>query len=124
MDALWGAERDSPEREELDRLADLIEIYEEKRYPSPPVDPVALLEGYMDNLAITPQALAELLEVEVEVVEELLGRKRRFTSRIVNVLVKELEMDRDWFHQDLLAQQAQATAPSSARQESALPAPR
>ncbi|AUZ62223.1 Helix-turn-helix motif (plasmid) [Pseudomonas sp. XWY-1] len=40
MEQLWGAEIGTPEGNELDALASLIERHEAKHYPMPPADPI------------------------------------------------------------------------------------
>ncbi|WP_455232451.1 transcriptional regulator [Geopseudomonas aromaticivorans] len=43
MEQLWGAEIGTPEGNELDALASLIEMYEVKHYPMPPADPIEII---------------------------------------------------------------------------------
>lgn len=107
VDELWGAPKGTPEGDELDVLADLIVAYEEDHDTASPLDPVLLLRGAMDNLEIGEEALAQRLQVPVSHVEDLLQRKQRFTESVVNVLVTELKLYRDWFYQDLLYEKAQ-----------------
>jgi len=40
IDELWGAEPGSPEGDELEVLAILIEAYEKEHHPFPPRDPI------------------------------------------------------------------------------------
>lgn len=107
VDELWGSPAGTPEGDELDILADLIVAYEESHDTAPPLDPVLLLRGAMDNLEIGEEALAQRLQVPVSYVKDLLHRRQRFTEAVVNVLVTELKLYRDWFYQDLLYEKAQ-----------------
>ena len=38
IESLWGTDYGSPEGERLDILVTLVEVYEEKHYPIPPLD--------------------------------------------------------------------------------------
>ncbi len=43
MEQLWGAEIGTPEGNELDALASLIEMYEARHYPMPPAHPIEII---------------------------------------------------------------------------------
>ena len=49
MDALPG----SPEADELDELARLVETYEDRRFPIDDPDPLAVIEFRMDQLGLS-----------------------------------------------------------------------
>lgn len=44
IEELWNAELGSPEEQELDALATLVDSYERKRFPILPPDPVATIK--------------------------------------------------------------------------------
>ena len=48
---IFQAEDGTPESDELDKLLDLVERYEDKHYPILPPDPVAAIEFRMDQAA-------------------------------------------------------------------------
>ena len=49
VEQLWGADIGSPEGDELEILALLIEKYEDEHYPMPPSDPVEAIKFRMDQ---------------------------------------------------------------------------
>ena len=52
-----GAEIDSPDGDELEILALLIEKYEEQHFPMPPSDPIEAIKFRMDQQGLTPRDL-------------------------------------------------------------------
>jgi HTH-type transcriptional regulator/antitoxin HigA len=49
VEQLWGAGIGSPEGDDLETLALLIEKYEDEHYPMPPSDPIEALKFRMDQ---------------------------------------------------------------------------
>lgn len=75
IDELMDAEADTPEGDELDLLADLVELYESKHvemgYPSP----VAALEFRMEQAGLKPRDLVPFIGSRAKVSEVLSGRR-------------------------------------------------
>jgi HTH-type transcriptional regulator/antitoxin HigA len=53
VEQLWGAGIGSPEGDDLETLALLIEKYEDEHYPMPPSDPIEALKFRMDQQGLT-----------------------------------------------------------------------
>ena len=54
---IFQAEAGTPEGDERDVLADMVERYEDTHYPIPPPDPVAAIEFRMDQAGLTRRDL-------------------------------------------------------------------
>lgn len=94
IDELMGAEEGTSEGEELEVLADLVELYEEKHYPVPLPDPVAAIEFRMDQSGLTPRDLVPILGSRSKVSEVLSG-KRPITMAMARALHKHLGISAD-----------------------------
>ena len=57
IEQLWGADIGSPEGDELEILALLIEKYEDEHYPMPPSDPIEAIKFRMEQQGLTPRDL-------------------------------------------------------------------
>ena len=75
IDRLWGAARGTPEGDKLDVLVTLVSAYEDKRYPIPPVDPIAILEYAITEMGRSQGELAALPGSRARA-SEILSRKR------------------------------------------------
>jgi HTH-type transcriptional regulator/antitoxin HigA len=53
VEQLWGAGIGSPEGDDLETLALLIEKYEDEHYPMPPSDPIEALKFREDQQGLT-----------------------------------------------------------------------
>jgi HTH-type transcriptional regulator / antitoxin HigA len=87
--ALMSAVPGTPEGDELDVLADLVEHYEEKHVPMGFPSPVAALEFRMDQAGLAPRDLVPLLGTRAKVSEVLSG-KRPLTMRMARALHEHL----------------------------------
>jgi len=76
VDALWGAEVGTPEGDELEVLALLIEKYEEQHCPIPPSNPIEAIKFRMDQLGLTPRDLEQYIGPSGRVSEVLRGKRR------------------------------------------------
>jgi HTH-type transcriptional regulator/antitoxin HigA len=85
MDALPG----TPEADELDVLATLVEAYENRRYPIDDPDPLSAIEFRMDQLGLTRKDLEPLLGSRGRVSEVLNGR-RALSLQMIRRLNREL----------------------------------
>ena len=94
-EALMNAEPNSPELDELDVLATLIERYEDETAPVPPPDPIDAILFRLDQTGRTPRDLRDILGVTRGRVSEILNRKRRLTLDMIRVLSEELDLPAD-----------------------------
>jgi len=89
VDALMGAKPGTPEGDELDVLAELVEHYEEKHVPMGFPSPVAGIEFRIEQAGLTPQDLVPLMGSRAKVSEVLSG-KRSLTMRMARALHEHL----------------------------------
>lgn len=75
IDELWGAAEGSPEGDELDVLATLVERYELKHYPIDSSTPLEMLKFSMEQNDRTQADLAALLGSRSRASEILSGRR-------------------------------------------------
>lgn len=85
MEQLWGAEIDSPEGDELEILALLIEKYEEQHFPMPTSDPIEAIKFRMDQQGLTPRDLEPFIGTSGRV-SEVLNRKRKLSLAMIKRL--------------------------------------
>ena len=91
IEALMGAEPDSPEGDELDILATLIEAYEAKHHPIYPPDPVDAILFRMEQLGLTRKDLEPYFGGRGRV-SEILNRKRGLSLDMICKLHTELHI--------------------------------
>jgi HTH-type transcriptional regulator/antitoxin HigA len=75
---LMGAEANSPEGDELDILATLVEVYEQKHFAIEAPDPVEFLKNVMEFLGLEQNELASVLRSRSRA-SEILNRRRPLT---------------------------------------------
>jgi antitoxin component HigA of HigAB toxin-antitoxin module len=85
IDRLWGAKAGSPEGDRLEVLALLVERYERERWPVGAVDPIDVIEFFMDQNGYGPSDLARVLGSAPRV-SEVLGRRRALTLGMIRKL--------------------------------------
>jgi HTH-type transcriptional regulator/antitoxin HigA len=91
VEALWGAQQDTAEGDELDVLLVLIEAYENKKHPIPPSDPVDAIHFLMDQMHLSRKDL-ELYLGPKSRVSDVLNRKRSLTMPQIVKLHKGLHI--------------------------------
>ena len=94
IDEIFHAEIGTPEGEELDALADLVELYEDKHYPMEMPDPISAIEFRMDQAGLTPRDLIPYIGSRAKVSEVLAG-KRDLTMSMARALHKHLGIPAD-----------------------------
>jgi HTH-type transcriptional regulator / antitoxin HigA len=82
---LMGAPLNSPQGDELDVLATLVEAYEQRRYPMDPPDPIAAIEFCMDQQNLTRRDLESAIGPSGRV-SEILNGKRSLTLPMIRRL--------------------------------------
>ncbi|MBI3744849.1 MAG: helix-turn-helix domain-containing protein [Chloroflexi bacterium] len=87
--ALMDAEEGTPEADELDVLATLIEAYEDKHYPMDPPDPIEAIKFRMEQQGLTRKDLEPMIGTRTRVAEVLNG-KRNLSIAMIRKLHAEL----------------------------------
>jgi HTH-type transcriptional regulator / antitoxin HigA len=90
--ALMDAAPGTPESDDLDVLATLIERYEDEHMPIPPPDPIEAVLFRLEQSGRSTQDLRDILGVSRGRLSELLNRKRRLSLEMIRTLVAELEI--------------------------------
>jgi len=91
IDRLMDARPGTPESDELEVLATLVEAYEDEHFPIDDPDPVSAIRFRMDQLGLTRQDLEPLLGSRGRVSEILNGR-RALSIEMIRRLHRELEI--------------------------------
>jgi HTH-type transcriptional regulator/antitoxin HigA len=88
IEALWGAEVDTPEGDELDVLATLVDAYETGRFPIENLDPIDTIKAHMDMAGYRQADLASLFGSRSRA-SEIMNRRRPLNLQQVHALVRE-----------------------------------
>ncbi len=78
IDGLMDASQGSPEADELELLATLVEMYEDEHYPMDMPDAIEAIRFRMDQLVLNQQDLVPFIGSRSKV-SEILNRKRTLT---------------------------------------------
>ncbi|MBI9073887.1 MAG: transcriptional regulator [Desulfatibacillum sp.] len=89
IDALMAAKPGTPEGEELELLAVLVEMYEEKHYPIDLPDPIEAIKFRMDQAGLSQKDLIPYIGSKSKV-SEVLNKKRPLTLSMMRALHKGL----------------------------------
>ncbi|MFO7658268.1 MAG: helix-turn-helix domain-containing protein [Bacteroidales bacterium] len=84
---------DSPERQELVFLSDLIENYEETHYPVGTPTLKEVIELRMFEMKLKQKDLATLLNTSTSRISEYMNGKRDITMEIARAMYKKLNID-------------------------------
>ncbi|MBF0229831.1 MAG: transcriptional regulator [Desulfamplus sp.] len=98
IEELMDAKEDSPELEELELLAALVELYEDEYYPMDLPDPVDAIKFRMEQLGLNQQGLVPFIGSKSKV-SEILNRKRNLTLSMIRSLHKNLGIPAEIFLQ-------------------------
>ena len=91
VEALWGADTDTPEGDKLDVLITLVEAYEAKQHPIDPPDPVEAILFRMEQSGLKRKDLEAFIGRSGRV-SEVLNRKRPLTVEMIRKLWKGLHI--------------------------------
>lgn len=91
INELWGAKIGTPEGDELDILAMLVERYEDANYSMPPSDPVAAIKFMMEQKGLTQKDMVQYLGSSSKT-SEILNRKRPLSINMVKRLHQGLNI--------------------------------
>lgn len=87
-EALMDAEEGTPEADELDVLATLIEAYEDKHYPMDLPDPIEAIKYRMERQGLTRKDLEPMIGTRTRVAEVLNGKRNLSITMIRNLHAK------------------------------------
>jgi HTH-type transcriptional regulator / antitoxin HigA len=85
VEQLWGAKSGTPKGDRLDVLATLIEVYEERRYPIDPPDPIEAIKFRMEQQGLTRKNLEAMIGTRTRIAE-VLSRKRALSIAMIRRL--------------------------------------
>jgi HTH-type transcriptional regulator/antitoxin HigA len=91
VEALWGAEPDTPEGDKLDVLITLVEAYEARHHPVLPPDPIEAILFRMEQSGLERKDLEPYIGHSGRV-SEVLNRKRPLTLPMIRKLWKGLHI--------------------------------
>jgi HTH-type transcriptional regulator/antitoxin HigA len=94
IEAIWNAEPGTPEGDELEVLATLVDAYERQAHPIGPPDPIEAIKFRLEQLGIDRKALEPLIGTRARV-SEVLTRKRRLSLSMIRRLHRELHIPLD-----------------------------
>ncbi|ANO35466.1 DNA-binding protein (plasmid) [Vibrio breoganii] len=94
IEQLWDAEPNTPEGDELEVLATLIEAFEEANYPIAPPDPIEAIKFRMDQQGLEDKDLVPFLGQRSRVTE-ILNRQRRLSISMIRKLHDGLRIPLD-----------------------------
>jgi HTH-type transcriptional regulator / antitoxin HigA len=89
VERLWGAKSGTPKGDRLDVLATLIEVYEERRYPMDPPDPIEAIKFRMEQQGLTRKDLEAMIGTRTRITE-VLSRKRALSIAMIRRLHEKL----------------------------------
>jgi len=98
IEELMDAEENSPEVEELELLATLVELYEDEHYAMDLPDPVDAIKFRMEQLGLNQQGLVPFIGSKSKV-SEILNRKRNLTLSMMRSLHQNLGIPAEIFLQ-------------------------
>jgi len=89
VERLWGAKSGTPDGDQLEVLATLIEAYEDRHYPMDPPDPIEAIKFRMEQQGLTRRDLEPLIGTRTRVAE-VLNRRRGLSIEMIRRLHKVL----------------------------------
>jgi HTH-type transcriptional regulator / antitoxin HigA len=100
IDEIFQAEPGSPEDDELEILATLVDAYEEKHFPIGMPHPIEAIKVRMEDLGLTRKDLMENLGKSSGRVSDILNCRRALTLGDVRTLSKLLQLPTDVLSQE------------------------
>lgn len=91
IEHLFDAPAGTPESDELDVLATLVEVYEERNYPIAPPHPIEAIKFRLEQAGAGPDALESVIGHQGRV-SEVLNLRRRLTLPMIRKLVDNLHI--------------------------------
>lgn len=94
MNAIFHAEEGSPESEELDLLALVLEKYEEEHYPIDAPNPIDAIRFIMEQMGLDDNDLGKILNSRSRA-SEILNKKRKLSIAHIRKLTEHLKISAD-----------------------------
>jgi HTH-type transcriptional regulator/antitoxin HigA len=94
IDDLMDAEHGSREGDELDVLATLVEVYEQKYFPIESPDPIEFIKNAMELKGLDQTGLAKILDSRSHA-SEILNKKRALTLSQIRKIAMEWHVPAD-----------------------------
>lgn len=94
IERLWGARSGTPQGDQLDVLATLVDAYEAEHFPMDPPDPIEAIRFRMEQQGLTRKDLERVLGTRTRV-SEILNRKRSLSIGMIRRLHAELGISAD-----------------------------
>jgi HTH-type transcriptional regulator/antitoxin HigA len=94
VERVWGARSRTPEGDQLDILATLIDAYESEHHPIDPPDPIEAIKFRMEQQGLTRRDLEGILGTRTRVAE-VLNRRRGLSINIIRRLHDKLGISAD-----------------------------
>src|SRR3990172_6177876 len=107
IEKLLDAAPDTPEGDQLEVLATLVEAYEEQQFAIPAPDPVEAVNYFMESRGLTRKDLEPFIGNRARV-SEILNRRRPLTLRMIQRLHLELGMPAEMLLRPYQAPKARA----------------
>lgn len=92
IEALWDAPEGSPDSDEMEALAILVEAYEREAHPVAPPDPIEAVRFAMEQRGLKPKDLERILGSSGRV-SEVMRRRRPLTLRMIRRLHNDIGVD-------------------------------
>jgi len=100
IDEIFQAEPGTPEEEELDILATLVDAYEEKHFPMGKPHPIKAIKVQMEGLGISRRDLMENLGKSSGRISDILNCRRAMTLHDIRKLSKLLHIPMEVLSQE------------------------
>ena len=94
MKVIFHAEEGTPEGEELDLLALILEKYEDEHYPIDAPDPIEAIRFMMEQMGLDDNDLGKILSSRSRA-SEILNRKRKLSISHIRKLTEHLKIPAD-----------------------------
>jgi len=94
IEQLWDAAKGSPEFDELEVLATLVDAYEKAHHPIDPPDPIEAIKFRMEQMGLTRKDMEPYLGSRARV-SEILRRKRNLSLPMIRRLHRGLGIPSD-----------------------------
>jgi HTH-type transcriptional regulator / antitoxin HigA len=91
LNEVFDAEEGTPEGDEAELLALLVENYEDEHYPIYPPDPIEAIEFRLDQMNLKRKDLNKLFGYRTRV-SEIFNKKRKLTLGMIRKLHNELNI--------------------------------
>ncbi len=94
LELIFDAKKGTPEGDELEVLAILIEKYEEEQFPTDLPDPIEAIKFRMEQMGYNQTDLANIVGLKSRA-SEILNKKRKLSLEMVRQLHQQLNIPTD-----------------------------